>query len=163
MKNSLLAARIVAGVRAVVLLLCVTLLAGCGGQSQSETSQPSGPGGSPAKHLDAGREAWNNGNKQAAIAAFTKAIAVDPECKKAYLSRAMLYTEQQRDHDAFNDFWKVIELDPLDAYAYDERAKIYRRDGQEAKAKADEKTALAIRGKDWGALPDKLNRHRKKR
>ncbi len=163
MKNSSLALRIGAGAQGVVLLLAVILLTGCGGDGQSEESRPAGSGGSVKGHLDTGREAWNAGNMQAAIAAFTEAIAVDPGCKKAYLSRAMLYNEQQQYKKAFNDFHKVIEIDPLDAYAYDERAKIYRRYGQEAKAKADEKTALAIREKDWGALPDRLNRHRKKR
>ena len=115
--------------------------------------------GRPVKqHLDAGMAAWSSGNPQAAIAAFTEAIAVDPKCKKAYLSRAMLYNEQQQYKNAFNDFYKVIEFDPLDAYAYAERANIYRRFGKEAKAQADEKTARAIREKDLDALPDRLKR-----
>ena len=166
MRNSMPTARIAAVARVVVLLLAATLLTGCGGETQPGTGQPAGSyssGSSVKQHLDAGMAAWNSGNKQAAVASYTQAITADPACKKAYLSRAMLYNEQGQHKYAFNDFCKVIELDPSDSYAYDERAKIYRRFGKEAKAQADEKTANAIRSGDLNKLRERISKHRDKR
>ena len=166
MKNSMLAVRIAAVSRVVVLLLAVTLLSGCGGETQPQTGQPSGSyssGSSVKQHLDAGMAAWNSGNKQAAVAAYTQAITADPACKKAYLARGQLYNELGQHKNAFNDFHMVIELDPKYSYAYDERAKIYRRFDKEDKAQRDEQTADAIRSGDFDDLRERINKNRNKR
>jgi len=74
------------------------------------------------------------GKRQQAIDAFSKAIKSDPDCKKAYVSRAMLYNESNRRDKALADYSKAIDLDPTDNYALAERAKIYERMGRTAEA-----------------------------
>jgi len=135
--------------RAVVLLGVALLVAGCGG-------------GSPEKYLELGKAHLAESQKEKAIAAYSKAIQVDPDCRNAYLGRAMCYNETGRPEKAIEDFSKVIELDPRGAaYAYDQRAIIYRSVfHDEAKANADKEKAEAIRGKRWDELPQSRKRQR---
>lgn len=124
-------------------------VAGCGRQS-------------PDEHMKAGEKLLASGKKEAAIAEFTKAIEVDPECLKAYLNRAMCYNETGQPKKAVADFSKAIELNPTDAYPYDQRALLYRTALNEpSKAAADTAKAEAIRGKRWDELKNLRKQQRK--
>lgn len=132
----------------VIMFGCLALV-GCGRQS-------------PDEHMKAGEKLLASGKKEAAIAEFTKAIEVDPECLKAYLNRAMCYNETGQPKKAVADFSKAIELDPNDAYPYDQRAILYRTTLNEpSKAAADTVKAEAIRGKRWDELKN-LRKQQKK-
>ncbi len=137
----------------VLLLVGVSVclgLSGCGG------------GGAPDEHMAKGQRLLADGKKEAAIAEFTKAIEIDPECVKAYLNRAMCYNETGQPREAVADFSKAIELNPTDAYPYDQRAILYRNVLNEpAKAAADTAKAEAIRDKRWDELKDLRKRHQK--
>lgn len=88
-----------------------------------------------------------------AVPFYNEAIEIDPECKKAYLCRAMAYLELEKPERALDDFTKAIELDPEDSYPYEQRAKIYRTVlKDEAKAKKDQQIAEAIRQRRWSDL-----------
>ncbi len=131
-----------------IMFVCLTLV-GCGRQS-------------PDEHMKAGEKLLASGKKDAAIAEFTKAIEVAPECLKAYLNRAMCYNETGQPKKAVADFSKAIELDPTDAYPYDQRALLYRTVLNEpSKAASDTAKAEAIRDKRWDELKD-LRKQRKK-
>ena len=125
---------------AAIGLLALFLLAGCG---------------SPEESLRLGDKYLADGQKEKAIEAYSKAIQIDPNCKKAYLSRAMCYNETDQPEKAVKDFSMAIRLDPRGgAYAYDQRAILYRTVfHDEAKATADKKCAEAIRDKRWQDLP----------
>jgi len=128
-----------AGVRPLILLPISALLVGCGG--------------SPEMALKRGSNCLNNGNREAAIDAFTEAIRIDPACKKAYLSRGMAFNELGKPERAIDDFTRAIELDPRDSYPYEQRAQIYRTVfHNEDKAQIDEEKAALIRQKRWSDL-----------
>jgi len=130
-------------------LVCL-FVAGCAGRS-------------PEEHLKAGEKLLSDGKKKEAIAEFSKAIEVDPECVNAYLNRAMCYNETGQPKRAVADFSKAIELDPTNAYSYDQRALLYRTVLNEpSKAAADTAKAEAIRGKRWDELKD-LRKQKPKR
>jgi len=118
-----------------------------------------GCGGSPERALKLGDKYLAEGNREKAIAAYSKAIGIDPNCLNAYLSRAMCYNETNQPEKAIKDFSAAIKLDPRgSAYAYDQRAILYRTVlHDEARARADKKCAEAIRDKRWQDLP-KLRR-----
>ena len=141
---------------AVCWLLALLLTAGCGGSS-----------GDPTKYLKLGQKHLNAGNKKKAIKAYSKAIQVDSKCKKAYVSRAMLYNELGEEKKAFADYSKAIKLDSRDSYPYEQRAKLYRKHNKPDKARTDEAAAAAIRAKQWDRLPGKRrafeNNQRRKR
>jgi tetratricopeptide (TPR) repeat protein len=53
-----------------------------------------------------------------AVAAYTKAIQLDPQYRNAYYHRGYMYFTAQNAEPAISDFQKVIELDPKHAEAY---------------------------------------------
>jgi len=150
--------------RLVVVLLVAGLAAGCGGESKSRKSGAKKTLSAETKdYLELGEKYMLEGKRQQAIDAFSKAIKSDPDCKKAYVSRAMLYNESNRRDKALADYSKAIDLDPTDNYALAERAKIYERMGRTAEAEADKKRADELRGKEWDGLKGKdYDRKRKK-
>ena len=129
----------VAGLRLLILLPVAVVLVGCGG--------------SPEVALKRGGKCLDNGNREAAVDAFTEAIRIDPNCKKAYLSRGMAYNELGKPRRAIDDFTRAIELDPRDSYPYEQRAQIHRTVFQdEDKAQIDEEKAALIRQQRWSDL-----------
>jgi len=133
--------------RSLAWVLAAAVVAGCAGQLPDEA-------------LKRGDKHAMDGNQKKAIAAYSEAIKLDPNCKKAYVCRAMAYNESGEPKKALKDFSKAIELDSRDSYPYEQRASIYRRVfNEEDKAKADEEIAAAIRQKRWSDL-QKLRKKR---
>ena len=103
-----------------------------------------------------------DGKHKKAIAAYSKALKSDPNCRKAYVCRAMSYNETGAAKKALKDYTKAIELDSTDSYPYEQRAHIYRTVLKDkAKAAADDKKAEAIRQQRWTDL-QKLKRKKKR-
>jgi len=124
--------------------------AGCGGEGSNASPQPHN---ALKEALAEGKQLMMADRKEQAIAAYTRAIGLDPQCKEAYLWRAVAYNETGRHQEALADFTKVIELDPRDSYPYEQRAAIYRRVFKDqARAAADEAAAAAIRQQRWEDL-----------
>jgi Tfp pilus assembly protein PilF len=125
---------------AIVAVAAVVAM-GCGNKESAE------------EPLERGDEMLFANEPHQAIPFYDEAISIDPKCKKAYLCRAMAYLELERPERALEDFSKAIEIDPEDSYPYEQRAKIYREVlKNEAKAKADEQIAEAIRQRRWSDL-----------
>ncbi len=134
-------------------LTAAVVPAGCGGPSPEEV----------LKAVELGDKYAVDGKHKKAIAAYSRAVTIDPDCKKAYVCRGMSYNESGQSKKALKDFSKAIKLDPSDSYPYEQRAHIYRTVlHDEAKASADDERAEAIRQKRWGDL-QKLRKRKKKR
>jgi tetratricopeptide (TPR) repeat protein len=84
-------------------------------------------------------------NKQydEAIAAFTKAIEINPVYTEAYTNRGIAYQEKGKFDEAMLDYTKVIEIEP-NAPAYTNRAIIYFERGDYDKAISDCDKAIEI-------------------
>ncbi len=138
----------------LVLLLCLTTVimpAGCGGSAEDAL-----------KAVARGDKYAVDGKHKKAIAAFSKAIKIDPACRKAYVCRAMSYDETGAAKKAIKDYTKAITLDSSDSYPYEQRARIYRTVlHDKAKAAADDEKAGAIRQQRWTDL-QKLKRKKKR-
>ena len=90
---------------AAVAILCLSLSAGVA------------RGGRPRRPC-AGQAAMDKDDLEAAIAAFSQAIKLDPKLTAAYVSRGWAYSERDEDEKAIADFSQVIRLDPKDAEAW---------------------------------------------
>lgn len=125
-------------------LAAAALVAGCGGSSNPKRSGKSSP--TVEKALAEGKDQLTRGNRTKAIAAYSRAIKLDPECKEAYVWRGVAHNESGKPKDALADFTKAIELDPTDCYAYEQRASIYETSLHDSgKAKADRDKAFELR------------------
>lgn len=79
-----------------------------------------------------------------AIAAYTKAIELDPNFAAAYTVRAMTYTNQDKYNLAMTDVTKAIELGFTNAATYSIRGRIYRLQGTYDLAIADLTRAIEL-------------------
>jgi tetratricopeptide (TPR) repeat protein len=79
----------------------------------------------------------NKGDRDKAIADFTKAILFNPDYADAYLWRATIYGERKNYDKAIADLTEVIRLKPNDATAYLRRATIYKEREDYSRAVAD--------------------------
>src|SRR5262249_27248441 len=92
-----------------------------------------------------------------ALAAYGRAVALDPKRAPAYWERAHLYLfDKQYDH-ALADFSRIIQLEPKNFEGYLDRAQAYSEKGAQDKAVADALRATQIvpkgdEDKAWGAL-----------
>ena len=145
--------------RALVLfwLLAVIGIAGCGGPSRAKrSSKPKAPSPSVKKALAEGEDYLASMNQKKAIAAFSKAIKLDRNCKQAYVWRGVAHNENGDSNKALADFTKAIQLDPTDNYAYEQRASIYEKLNQTAKAKADMDKAFELRQQNRADMRKRL-------
>lgn len=72
-----------------------------------------------------------------AIAAFTNALALDPDDKHSVVTRGVCYMFLNQFEKANADFTRAIALDPNMADAYFNRAQVYRLQGEAEKALYD--------------------------
>ncbi len=83
--------------------------------------------------------------KEAAIAAYTKAIDLNPKNSKAFAARAIIRYHCQEYDKAFADCEKAIELDPRNSDAYWVRGEAYYEGKKDKeKALADFNQAIAL-------------------
>jgi tetratricopeptide (TPR) repeat protein len=80
----------------------------------------------------------------AAIADFTRAIALDPHDEIAYSNRATVYMESDRLGLAIVDLTQVIRAEPANGMAFYNRATAYERNGEPDQALSDYRTAAGL-------------------
>jgi tetratricopeptide (TPR) repeat protein len=81
---------------------------------------------------------------QAAIEAFSAAVALDPRCSLAYTNRGIAHDMLKQHEAAFADYNKAIEIDPGDACTYYNRGNLFYDLMQYTLAIADFTKAIAI-------------------
>ena len=94
----------------------------------------------------------SKGLHEMAIAQYTRAIEVNPQCGEAYTGRGLVYCLYIKDlyEEALSDFTKAIELNPDNAVAYHGRGLIYLMKGLHELAILDFTRVIEIHPK-WGA------------
>jgi len=96
------------------------------------------------------QEQWDK-----AIAAYNKAIDLDPKSVESYLNRGTAYDSQGEYDKAIADYTTAIEIDPKDAKAYESRSGAYAGKGEYDKAIADCNKAIEIDPKFVKAYNDR--------
>lgn len=76
-----------------------------------------------------GFAARKRGDFDAAIAAYSRAIALDPQHFKAFFNRGFAYDKLRQFELAVSDYTRALEIDPHNAYAYYNRGISYDRSG----------------------------------
>lgn len=113
------------------------------GTSQTDDAE------SAAEHLTLGSHHLDNGNYDAALDEFTRALDRDPNSWVAYLLRAYLYQLQKKYRLAIDDLDKSIELNPT-VEAHVMRGVAYAFSGDDAAALKDYVVAAGI-DPDYGS------------
>ncbi len=99
----------------------------------------------PTRHYVQGEAYVRNGQYGAAIAAYTKAIELNPQFAEAYCGRGHAY-RQMREYDAaIKDYTKAVELKPDYAEAYNNMGYAHFDLKQYAEAIAAYKKTVAIK------------------
>ena len=80
------------------------------------------------------------GNYKSAIIYLNKAIEIDPNDCRFYISRGT-FKEKENYEDAIDDYTKAIEIDPNNAFGYRLRADAKRKSGDNEGADEDYKKA----------------------
>ena len=88
------------------------------------------------------------GERDLAIADFTKAIEIDPKYVTAYLGRGVEYRNKGEFAKAIADYNKVIEIDPKSATAYNNRGLAHSGNKDHVRALADYTKAIELDPKD---------------
>jgi tetratricopeptide (TPR) repeat protein len=105
----------------------------------------------PEKLYFQGRDLLSRNHLDKAIAAFTQALAKNPELGEAYINRGLAYGIKGQYDQAIADFNKFIELDSRDSEAYYNRGVAYAKKGWYGQALADFNQALKLNPRDTQA------------
>jgi tetratricopeptide (TPR) repeat protein len=84
------------------------------------------------------------GEYQAAIAEFTRAIRRDPTCVDAFCNRALVYAALGNLGPAASDLAKVVEIRPTDVEAYVRQARLHAAINEHDEAVSDLTKAIEI-------------------
>jgi len=145
------------GLWLLICLLAAVPITGCGGAASPKVDRQKAE-----QYVQRGEDYLMEGNKKKALAAYNKAIEIDPDCQKAFVRRGLLYDEAGRTEQAMRDFAKAIEIDPDDSYPYEQRARIYRDVYHDtAKAEAESDRAFQVRQQRRDEIQT-MNRDRKR-
>jgi tetratricopeptide (TPR) repeat protein len=88
-------------------------------------------------------QAWQ-GDTDAAVANFDKAIAAAPQLSIGYLNRGLVYDRKGDIDRAIADLDLAVRYAPDAARAYYVRSRLLRKNGDDDKASADEKRAIEL-------------------
>ena len=108
----------------------------------------------------------DEGDYDAAIADYTKAIQIDPKYADAYYNRGNVYSKQKGDYDAaIADYNKAIRIDPKSpksADVYSNRGTTYENKGDHDAAITDFNKAIQIKPDDAVAYNNRGNAYDEK-
>jgi len=108
-----------------------------------ESSPPPEPEDARAYNLR-GVACAKQGDYQAALAEFTRAIRRDPTCVDAFCNRALVYTALGNLGPAASDLGKVVEIRPTCVEAYIRQARLHAAINKHEEAISDLTKALEI-------------------
>jgi tetratricopeptide (TPR) repeat protein len=89
------------------------------------------------------------GENDEAIAEYTRAINLDPDCQRAYRMRGICYRKTGKFDKALDDLNKAVRLDTGDASAVFSRGKLYQKKGDYQKALTDFNKAIELNLGYW--------------
>jgi tetratricopeptide (TPR) repeat protein len=84
------------------------------------------------------------GHYEEALAAFDKALALDPNLSRAYNNRALLYYKMGRDEEALRDWARAVELDPEFVEVFGNRAAFHLDRGRYELGLEDARRAVEL-------------------
>ena len=120
-----------------VVLLLVCFVPGCKMDSESASAA-----------IKRGNELSDQGDLDAGIAAYNKAIRLDPNNSKGYACRAIAYYQKGDFNNAIADDTTVIRLDTKSAVGYAGRGFAYLKEKDFDQAIADFTEALRLKPKE---------------
>jgi len=129
----------------LVMFLSVALILGIGANSQVWGDEASDA-------YDEGIRLLSERRQRDAIAAFDKAIRLNPQSAEAYHGRGMAHNETGQNERALKDYDAALALDPQYAEAYFNRANAYSDTGKYERALKDYDEALRLSPSHSGAL-----------
>lgn len=91
-----------------------------------------------------GNAYYQTGDPKGAIAAFTKAIEIDPQYFKAMVNMALMYDEQEQYSQAIETLERAAEIDPKSPDVWSHMGNSYYAQGQHAKAMDLYRKALGL-------------------
>jgi tetratricopeptide (TPR) repeat protein len=100
------------------------------------------------KYFNLGFDYSDNGDREKAIEAYSKAIEIDPDFALAWSNRGIQYGYINEHELAIKDFTAAIELDPTLDAAYQNRGTSYTFIGEYDSALMDLNTALLLDNKN---------------
>ncbi len=102
-------------------------------------------------------ELYQEGDYDGAIAAYTKAIALNSKDAVACNNRGAAYAKKGEYDRAITDYNKAIALNPKNANAYSNRGSIYYRKGEHDRAIKDHDEAIVLNPKHAKAYNNRGN------
>lgn len=96
-----------------------------------------GAKGKAEEFFEQGKKYTSPEDADKAIAAYSKAIKINPKFVKAYNNRGVAYSMKKQYDLAVADFTKAIKLDPKNGKAYHNRAIVYTYIAENDKARHD--------------------------
>ncbi len=115
-----------------------------------------------AEAYQKGKSCLEKGDSDAAIAAFTEAIRLDPKLANAYTDRGVAYEGKGDLDKAIADYAEAIRLDPKTALAYYNRGIAYAKKRDVDKAIADYTEAIRLDPKLVQAYCNRATAYEKK-
>jgi len=124
-------------------------------------AQSSQPNSTTAEtYFKQGEDYRNNNQYDKALAAYTKAIEVNPQYAEAYKNRGIVYLYLKEYDKAMADNNKAIEVNPQYSNAYNNRGIVYRILKEYDKAMADYNKAIEINPQLFQAYHNRGNVYR---
>lgn len=104
------------------------------------------PGGAKTAedHNRLGLQQANRNEHTAAVASYSKCVALDPKHRECFYNRGYAYWEMKKFAEAEKDFSRAIALKPNDAAAYNMRGTTFYQRGMYAEAVDDYNKTVAI-------------------
>ncbi|NCS09281.1 MAG: tetratricopeptide repeat protein [Microcystis aeruginosa G13-07] len=122
---------------------------------QSASSQPNST--TAETYFKQGEDYRNNNQYDKALAAYTKAIEINPQYADAYYNRGNVYDDLKEYDKAIKDHNKALEINPQYADAYNNRGIVYRNLKEYDKAMADYNKAIEVNPQDADAYNNRGN------
>ena len=107
-----------------LVALLLALMAACGGTSDTSEELPELE--SADAYYDLGGEYEREQRVEDAIAAYSKAIEMDPNLAAAYRKRGFSYYKLRRGEEAIKDYEKFLELEPESSFRNQVEEAIYK-------------------------------------
>ena len=133
----------------ILLMLCLSGIfpvSGCqtGAKSPATSDDAKLLQDSPVDYVDRGRTYYDKEQFDDAIAAFNKAVKINPEDVDAYYYRGCTYFAKENLKKALKDYNTAIKLNPEYVNAYINRGYYYHLKSEYPRAIADYKKALEL-------------------